>query len=314
MLPSGVEHWAIPTPFPVGDVNTWYLPGNVPTLIDPGPKTGPAWDALEPHLKGKRIQRVLFTHHHVDHAGLAARLQRDYGAEIVAHKTEADVLAHWGERAQEREDDYEKGLIRAGVPETLLEQMRYGGRRFDSYAETVEVDRRLTGGDRIELGDRNFEVHHVPGHTAGSIVLRRDDHAFSFSGDTLLQKITPNALSVRASERNALPDYLGTLRRLQTTDLGVVLPGHGATFRNAPAVIANGLRHAELRQERILKLLAERADTAFGVAQRLFTKLPDNQQFLAVSETLGHVECLKQSKKVAVKKQGATDLYGPAQV
>lgn len=314
MIPSGVERWAIPTPFPVGDVNAWYLPGRVPALIDPGPRTPEAWRALEPHLRDHPVAVVVFTHHHVDHAGLAHRLQRDHGVRVVAHEAEAEILAHWGARAQERERDYEAGLVRAAVPEHHRERMRYGGRRFDSYAEGVQADRRVRDGDTIALGDRDFEVVHAPGHTAGSTLLCAPDGAFTFSGDTLLERITPNALSVRASERSALPDYLASLERLARRDLGTILPGHGPTFHDAGKVISAGLRHAELRRARIVRLLAERADTAFGVAQRLFPALPDNQLFLAVSETLGHLECLRRDGRTSVDAAGPADVYGAAQV
>jgi glyoxylase-like metal-dependent hydrolase (beta-lactamase superfamily II) len=311
---QGIIHWGIPTPFPVGDVNAWHLPGKVPALIDPGPRTDEAWEALERHLRKHPVKLVLFTHHHVDHAGLAARLQRDYGVEVASHRLEAEVLSHWGERAAERESDYEAGLTRAGVPEHHRERMRYGGRRFDSYAESVRPDHRLEDGDGLVLGDNAFEILHVPGHTAGSMVIRRTDRAVSFSGDTLLAKITPNALSVRASERSALPDYLATLARLRKEPLGEVLPGHGPRFSNPHEVIDNGLRHAEVRQERIVRLLGERPGNAFDVTQRLFLRLPDNQLFLAVSETLGHLECLRRGGRVHVTTNGTEDLYALAQV
>ncbi|HEX9816795.1 MAG TPA: MBL fold metallo-hydrolase [Candidatus Thermoplasmatota archaeon] len=311
---AGVVHWGIPTPFPVGDVKAWYLPGRVPALIDPGPRTDDAWEALERHVRKHPVKFVLFTHHHVDHSGLAARLQREFGVEVAAHRLEADVLAHWGERAAERERDYEHGLVRAGVPPGLLEKMRYGGRRFDTFAENVTADHRLEEGSRLSLGDDDFEVLHVPGHTSGSIVLRRTDRTISLSGDTLLAKITPNALSVRASERNALPDYLRTLARLRGEQLGEILPGHGPRFSNPHEVIDAGLRHAQLRQQRIRSFLATGPTTAFDMAQRLFLRLPDSQQFLAVSETLGHLECMRGAGEVRIEQQGPIDQYVSTQV
>src|SRR5689334_7157374 len=136
---TGVEHWPAPTPFPVGDVNGWYLPGRVPTLIDPGPLTDAAWSTLAPRLRKHRVELVVFTHHHVDHAGLAARVHRETGAKVACQAEEAHVLAQWGERALEREHDYELGLMRAGVPVEQRERMRYGGRKIDTYGESVQV-------------------------------------------------------------------------------------------------------------------------------------------------------------------------------
>jgi len=307
--PSYVQQWGIPTPFPVGDVNAYYLAGKEPALVDPGPLTPAAWATLSEKLKGKKIRRVLFTHYHVDHSGLAARIQRDFGAEVAAHAQDGAVLTHWGEHRDQRQADYEQGLIRAGVPKEHRERMRYGGIRIDSYAENATLDTPLEEGDRIRLGDRDFEVLHAPGHTAGSMLLRAPDGKTTFSGDTLLERITPNALSVRRSERDALPNYLETLRRLQRQELGRILPGHGNAFAKAPLVIAAALRHADVRQERLVRLVKEQPGTAYELATRLFLRLPDDQVFLAVSETLGHLEYLRRRGRIHVDTRGSDDLY-----
>src|ERR1051325_2948089 len=140
MPPTWVERWGIPTPFPVGDVNAWYLPGKVPTLIDPGPRTPEAWAAPQEDLRGHPVKKVLFTHHHIDHAGLSARLQREYGVEVAAQRVDGTILAHWGEHGPERQRDYERGLIRAGVPVEHRERMRYGGVKIEGYAESAKPD------------------------------------------------------------------------------------------------------------------------------------------------------------------------------
>lgn len=304
-----IERWGIPTPFPVGDVNAYYLPGKEPTLVDPGPLTPEAWSALSAKLQGKKIRRVLFTHYHVDHSGLAARVQRDFGAEVAAHAQDGAVISHWGEHRSQRQRDYADGLRRAGVPEAHLERMRYGGIRIDSYAENARLDTALEEGDTMRLGDRDFEVLHTPGHTAGSMLLRAADKKVTLSGDTLLERITPNALSVRKSERDALPNYLETLRRLQREPLGEVLPGHGNSFTDPADVIAAALRHAEVRQDRLVRLARERPGTAFGLATRLFLRLPDDQLFLAVSETLGHLEFLRRRGRIFTDTGGEADVF-----
>ena len=308
MLPSGIERWGIPTPFPVGDVNCYYLPGAEPTLIDPGPDTSSAWSRLARFLEGKKVARVLFTHYHADHAGLAARVQRLYGAEVLAHGQDAAVMRHWREDHDRRQADYDSGLRRAGVPEDQRALMRYGGGKVGQLAETVDAHLDLEDGDLVDLGDFTFRVIHAPGHTSGSMLLVRDDGAATFSGDTLLERITPNALSVRQSERGALPQYLGTLRRLERERLGTILPGHQSLFADASSVIRNALRHAELRQGRLLGLVARPA-TAYEATRRLFPKLEPGQLFLAVSETLGHLECLRRDGRVAVEERVGIDAY-----
>lgn len=309
VLPAWVERWGVPTPFPVGDVNCYYLPGRVPALIDPGPRTKEAWDALAKRIHGKRVRRVVFTHHHVDHSGLAARLKRELGVDVAAHRIDGSVLAHWGEGGEERQRDYQQGLERAGVPPDHRERMRYGGLKIESYAETVRPDHLLDEGQSLELGDRTFRILHAPGHTAGSILLQHVDEQVTFSGDTLLETITPNAVSVRASERGALADYLATLKRLQGVSLGTILPGHRNAFRDAPKVIGAALHHAQVRQDRIARQLRERPGTAWEVANRLFLRLPDHQLFLAVSETLGHLECLRRARRIRVATDGRVDRY-----
>lgn len=309
MPPAWVETWGIPTPFPVGDVNCHFLDGKEPALVDPGPRTPEAWAALSKRLEGKRIRRLVFTHYHVDHAGLARRLQAEHGVEVAAHSVDGGVMAHWGDQADARVRDYAAGLTRAGVPPEQRERMRYGGIKVESLADPVKPDTLLEEGDHVRLGDQTFEVLHTPGHTAGSMLLRSAKRDGTFSGDTLLPHITPNALSVRASERGALPDYLATLRRLQHEELGTVLPGHGRAFRDASKVIRNALHHADVRQERIVRLLRERPGTAYEVARRLFLRLPDEQLFLAVSETLGHLEHLRLRGRVLVDTAAEADHY-----
>lgn len=304
--------WGVPTPFPVGDVNAYYLPGAVPALVDPGPRTAEAWRVLQGHLAKHPIRRVVFTHHHVDHAGLAARLQRDFGVEVAAHAVDGAVVEHWREHREERQRDYQEGLRRAGVPDAHRERMRYGGIRIEDLSESARPDFRLEDGESIRLGDREFRVVHAPGHTAGSLLLVAPDASATFAGDTLLERITPNAVSVRASERNALPNYLQTLRRLASTPLGRILPGHGRAFADAPEVIARGLRHASVRQERILRLLRGRPLSAYDLARRLFLALPDDQLFLAVSETLGHLEWLRLEGQIEVESTSAADRFGSA--
>lgn len=306
------ERFDLPTPFPVGGVNAYYVTGRVPTLVDTGTRTGPARRALEEALDGRPVDRVVVTHGHVDHFGLAALLKDATGAEIWAHQADAEVLADYDQVASERTERHAEGLRRAGVPSHDLERMRADAERFDAWGQRVDVDRRLRGEQTILMGDDEYDVLHAPGHTAGSILLRTRDSAHTFTGDTVLEHITPNALSVRPEDRDALPTYLETLRRLAQDDLGRILPGHGPPFDGHQEVIRRALRHAEIRQQRIVDTLDPDPQTAYEVARALFRRLPSDQLFLAVSEVLGHLNALRQAGRVASTRDDAVDRWHAA--
>ncbi len=306
-MAARIDAWQIPTPFPVGAVNAYRLPGRRPALVDAGPRTSEAAAALLALLETNPVEVLVVTHDHVDHAGLARTLQRDHGVRVLVHRTEASPLRRWTTDAAAREADYEAGLRAAGVPSEQRERMRYGGRKYDAWGDAVEADETFAGGDRLLLGDSQFDVVDAPGHTAGSFLLT--DGADTFSGDTLLEHITPNAVSVRASERGALVDYVATLGRLHQRDWGTVHPGHGRPFQDAQDVIRKGLLHARRRQERVLRELRQGPSTAFEMVARLFPRLPKGELFLAVSEALGHLEYLRHDGRVRARSSLDVDRY-----
>lgn len=304
-----VHRWPIPTPFPVGPVNVYYLPGRHPSLVDAGPRTPEATAELERRLRGLPLERLVVTHHHVDHAGLARHLQRTRGVQVFVHAAEADMLAHWETHALERAHAYEAGLVAAAVPPEHLERLRRGRQKYDAWGETVEADATLHHGDHLDLGDATFKVVDAPGHTHGSFLLTEPGGGLTFSGDTLLERITPNAISVRESERNALVQYWTTLRRLREHDWGWIHPGHGTSFRDAAGVIDRALDLAARRRQRILQEIESGALTAYALVERLFPDLQHNQLFLAVSEIRGHLEALRQDGHLQVRPANGADYY-----
>src|SRR5262245_49254100 len=89
-----IEKLVIPTPFPVGPINVYLIPDDPITLIDTGPKTEEAIPALRVQLRNlgfifKDIRRIILTHTHEDHCGLAGVLQRESGARVHVHEWES---------------------------------------------------------------------------------------------------------------------------------------------------------------------------------------------------------------------------------
>ena len=148
------------------------------------------------------LRYIVLTHCDLDHVGSAAAVKHRTGAQVVIHELDAPVLA--GGRPQ-------KGGLAMRALYRLL--------RF----RAVAADRRVRDGDMVA----GLRVIHVPGHTAGSIALRRDDGVV-FSGDALLGDRHGHVRS--PDPRLALDpvEAAASAERLQAMGCTWLLPGHGA--------------------------------------------------------------------------------------
>ena len=116
----------IPVPLPhIGSVNAWLLMGDPLTLVDTGPREDHALDALEAGLReaGVRLddlELILGTHHHLDHLGLAATIQRRSGARIAVLDATAGYMARYDDRAA-MERRFSRALMaHHGVPAAVV--------------------------------------------------------------------------------------------------------------------------------------------------------------------------------------------------
>ena len=112
----------VPTPFYVGPVNCYLVRNDPVTIIDVGPNTEEAYSALrhgveQLGLRLDAIKRIIVTHAHVDHYGLASRVQEISGAKVYLHSWEAEKLAH-----PQDYTDHRRLLARAGVPAETIEE------------------------------------------------------------------------------------------------------------------------------------------------------------------------------------------------
>jgi glyoxylase-like metal-dependent hydrolase (beta-lactamase superfamily II) len=124
-------------------------------------------------LRPSELTGLLLTHRHSDHAGNAAFLKREFGLAIYAHRADAEVLSGAAPR------------VPLGTRGTLLE--RTLGHVENRWPARVDVDRALDEGEQIA----GLEVHHVPGHTEGSVFYRHPATGSLLTGDTLLTARPP---------------------------------------------------------------------------------------------------------------------------
>jgi glyoxylase-like metal-dependent hydrolase (beta-lactamase superfamily II) len=310
---------SIPTPFYVGDVNVYLIREDPVTLIDVGPKTREAADALQKSLAGhgvkfSDIRRIALTHAHEDHCGLAKRIRDEAkDAEILVHEWETGHL--FGRLAHE---EHRSLMLRSGVPVEVFNEMR------DIYEDISLLTDSLDEGDaspltddmELEFASGSLRVLHTPGHTPGSCSFVRESNRTLICGDCVLKRITPNPIlspdPVDPTRRfRSLAEYLVSLARLRSFSPTLVYGGHGEPVTDFEEIFHRYVRAIDERQKKVVNLVGKQGATAFEVAKRLFPDSFDHDvhRFLALSEAIAHLDYAESEGKIALEIAGGVETY-----
>ena len=302
-LADGIGWTRLPVPGSLNHINIWVLDdGDGVALIDTGldiPPSRAGWEALfAGALAGRTVTRVIVTHFHPDHIGLAGWLCERFGVRLwmtrgewlFAHMLTADVrdrpppeaLAYW--RA-------------AGwSEEAIAEEAGKGWGRFASVVSPVPVAmRRMAEGDVLRIGGRDWRVLIGSGHSPEHACLLDEAGKLLIAGDQVLPRVTSNvSLSLSEPEGDPLGDWLASIARLRElpNDL-LVLPSHGEPFTGLHArldALAEG-HHGRL--DALHAHLAEPrgAVDCFGI---LFARAIGDHVGLATGEALAHLRYLEE--------------------
>jgi glyoxylase-like metal-dependent hydrolase (beta-lactamase superfamily II) len=306
------ERIVVPTPYKVGPANVYVFPDDPITLFDCGPNTLPTENALilglaQHGLHLEQIARVVISHGHPDHYGLAPRIRVASGAKICVGEHDAAKLG--GDSMLMATG---KLLLEQGMPMEELVDMGERERGLGDLRPTIDDLRLLRGGERLEFGGSEMEVLHLPGHTAGHICLFHRPSGSLFAGDTLLLHISPNPLlepdpADPTERRRSLLEYIQTLDVLASLPLSKVFPGHGPVIDDPRALIDEMRRHHRERADDLAGMLTDDGRSAWQLANQLFANLEGFDNFLAVSEVVAHIDLLvEQGRAEPVEREGVT--------
>jgi glyoxylase-like metal-dependent hydrolase (beta-lactamase superfamily II) len=302
---------SLPTPYPVGPVNAYLLPGPPSTLVDCGPRTPEARAALEAGLEAAGfnlagIERLVLTHGHVDHFGLAATVAEASGCRVCAHAAEIPKLA----LDRSFIEPMRVLLAEAGFPgstgDRLLEVLR---RYRDQFAPIAPTD-VVADGDRLPLAGGDLTVLHTPGHAQGHICLW--DGEALVAGDLLLEEISPNPLvefAVDGARLRTLPALVRSLERVVGLDPAIAYPGHGEPLVRPAARALEVIRHHEEREARLAGMLADRPWTLREIAAAWFPGIDEVNLILGLSEVLGHLDLLEEHGHLAAERRNGVVHY-----
>jgi glyoxylase-like metal-dependent hydrolase (beta-lactamase superfamily II) len=310
-VPTGVFRIALPLPFALGSVNVYLVrrPDGY-LLVDCGMETEPCFQALSEAVEAAGVQwrdirEILLTHVHPDHMGLAPRLLDLTGAKLWLHRQDAEYLKELAQSERYRAWSAEV-LREAGVTPELIAKIDAGSSELQKSFQWLEPDRLLMGGEKIDTSAGELEVLWTPGHSPGHVCLYGRERRVLFSGDQMLELISPNIGWL--AERDPLSEYLNSLEALARLDIDLILPSHGAPFSGHREWIRKTVEHHDERCSRILALADGGQKTAADLVDGLWDRplTPFHYRF-AVFEVLAHLEYLERQGKVArTERDGVT--------
>lgn len=323
MMPvaPGVHWLRMPVPIPgLEAINLWVLEdGEGFTLIDTGVATEEAmalWDqVIATHFGGRKAVRVLCTHFHPDHLGLAGWLTRRFGVGLwmtfgewsFGRMLALDSAA--GAGALDEALDFYRHV---GFPEEALQ--RYRDREENRFhhilSEIPGHFRRIRDGEEIAIGKHSWKVIVGQGHSPEHAALYCAELGLLISGDQVLPRISPH-IGVYPGEPEADPLslYLDSLRLFRPLpEETLVLPSHNEPFRGLHARL-DQLAHHHARRLSDLFQACAKPRTALDVLPVLFhRKLDEKNTYFAVGEGIAHLHRLMSEGRLE-RELGGDGIY-----
>jgi glyoxylase-like metal-dependent hydrolase (beta-lactamase superfamily II) len=313
----GILWTRMPLPFALDHVNLWLLAdADGWCAIDAGIATDPVrelWDGiLAGPLRQRGLRRLLVTHMHPDHVGLAGWLVGRSGAEFLMPRTE--YLAAHAARAEITQPvvDAQLGFYRrAGVPEAVIQAGLRNLGRFRAVVSALPAEyRRICHGDEIGIGGRTWRVIIGEGHAPEMACLYSRELNVLIAADQVLPRISPN-VSVWPSEPFADPlsEFLASMERFRDLPRDVlVLPSHGLPFRGLHARMDELVAHHAERLEETLAACRNPC-TVMDLVEILFRRpLDAHQMAFAIGEAAAHLNHLERQGRL-LRSAGADEVW-----
>lgn len=300
----GILLLRMPLPWSLDHINLYALAdGDGWTVVDCGIRSKHSmqiWqDWLNGPLGGRPLRRIIATHHHPDHIGLAAWLAARFGLTIHASRaawlTARTLALDIGAEPPEEVLAFSR---RAGLSDAMIAAQREAG--WGNYARLVAPlpvgYRRIDGGETIRIGDDDWRAIETAGHAPGHISLWCAARGLLISGDQLLPLISSN-VSVHPTEPagDPLAEWLEGLARLRVLpDDTLVLPSHNVPFTGlGPRLDALIGKHVT-RMAAVVQMCENAPCAAVDVFPALFRRRVSGMEYMmATGEALAHLHFLE---------------------
>jgi glyoxylase-like metal-dependent hydrolase (beta-lactamase superfamily II) len=268
----------------------------------------------------KPEKTILFlTHLHSDHTGLAGFLQ-DLGMEIYMSKVDGVLLNN----SREKDDSMWKNVIANGHLQGLdpdnLNIDDHPGYKFrpDTKIQFTEA----IPGENISIGEYNFEIIDLKGHTPGIVGLYEREHKLLFCGDHILGRITPNITFWGFEYGDMLGTYLTSLKKVYNMDINHLFSSHRHLVKDHKSRIEELFQHHEDRLNEAKQALSNHGKSTvrdvtmqlhWSIKSKDWDSFPKSQKWFAAGETHAHLEHLRALGEVDMANDDGVLYYSLAE-
>ena len=300
MEPQRIE---FPIGWSMGSVNAYLFTQPEIVLVDAGVKTEACWvmlvDGLAAHGVAVRdLSRVVITHPHVDHFGLAGRIAAESDATVWICELGApwltDMDGMWAERMAYYRRDF---LPPLGLPPETNEMILWGMQGLAAHADPVPAERVVPfrSDGMLQMGGAAWQVIHTPGHASTQTVFYQPGTRRLLSADMLLA-VTPapvidHPLPGKRREPS-LPHFMRSLDLLEAIDIDTVYPGHGRPFGDHRTVIARQRERIAGRKAQCLELIRGGQATIPELLESMYAHQPPEGRVAGLWMLIGYLDLL----------------------
>lgn len=311
----------LPTMFGMKTVNAYLFKTPVPTLIDCGENSDESWSALNEQLEQQGIsvadiERIIITHAHVDHIGMAQRIVDASSCKVWV----TPLVYPWAIQLDKMKE------LRVGMIERTFSAFIQGDEAFQNMWEAVRslfssTDRfwlpiaeesivQFELEDHLELGGRQWEIIHVPGHCANQTCFYDRANRELISADMILN-ITPTPVieydTNRADHRSrGLSELLESYDKIAALAIETVYPGHYNEMGDPTQIIQFQKNRIDQRVSQTLGFIQEGTTQFSKLLGRLY---PNRISMPAANMLIGYLDLLEDQGKIKVS-DGVITLNG----
>ncbi len=286
-------------------------------MLDAGLNTNESFNALLAGLKElgyelKQLKKLIISHYHLDHCGLAVRLQKLTSAPVYLHENDRKILLFFKEHIERYPEKVKDFYCSYGVPEDIMKNIvneLYGYKALLlGPTETVHIN----DGDIFEIEDGYLKVVHTPGHTPGHISLFYPEKKIFFGADFLLPDEWPHGgIYPHTAAYNPIGDYLKSLEKVKELEPEVIIPSHKEPIYDPIKRIEESISFMKRKIEEIYDILKKKGPLNLAQICDMAFKGYDSSlsYFFLLSVGLGYMRYMIEEGLAEEVKKGKSVLF-----